>query len=80
MNSCHMEELDIEVHAARGYCTISISNGSLESCAAAFISVFVRSHFISYDSFHLYYNVLVGYFIDHRSIQFGLSETDKNSV
>lgn len=80
MNTCDMEELDIKVHAASSYCTISISNDILKSCAAAFISVFVRSHFVSHDSFHLYYNVLVGYSIDPCSIQFGLSQTDKNSV
>ena len=80
MNTWNIEGLDIKVQAASSYCTISISNDNLKSCAAAFISVFVRSHFISYDSFHLYCNVLVGYSIDPCSIQFGLSQTDKNSV
>lgn len=75
-----MEELDIKVHAASIYCTISISNDNLKFCAAAFISVFVRSHFIFYDSFHLYYDVLVGYSIDPCSIQFGLLETDEKAV
>lgn len=46
----------------------------------AFIKIVRRSHFISYDSFHLYFSVLTGYIIDPCSIKFWLQQHRQNDL